>query len=526
MSQTRSSGPARPLVRLAVLTVLLVLAWLPAAPALAQDAEVFGGLEAGRGVYDGTGTSLTGAQFADLEARIGGVRAAGADVVVWVRALDASSDETFDQVEALQQAWVRQTGANQDTAAAILVNRSPADPGDARAGIFVGRTFAEGNVPEDEQRAIVEDALIPPLREGDVHAALAAALDRLGSSIRTGPPVSAFDRFAAGVANGSLPWGAIGTALAALAGALGLYARRSRTDRPAQEPTTTRPGELPPAVAGALVAGTPTVQVLPAVLLDLAGRGAVAIEAEDGEGGWASSPRVRVRLVDRGRLRDDVERAVWDQLVERADGDVVGSGALATLTGQPGPAREALRSLLRERGWLDDGARGVQIGLTVIAVGSALAGFAGLILTGVGGGPLLAWLAVGALLAVAVVAFVLLASYSSLTREGQETAIPWRAYRDGLKRAGKDERVALDLDTALPDAVAMGVGDALGDRMQAATERGVPLRAFSATTSGGAPLATFPWWVAFTSTTTGSSSGGTTVSGGGAGGGSGAAGST
>ena len=29
--------------------------------------------------------------------------------------------------------------------------------------MFVGRTFDDGNVPESEQRAIVEDALIPPV---------------------------------------------------------------------------------------------------------------------------------------------------------------------------------------------------------------------------------------------------------------------------------------------------------------------------------------------------------------------------
>lgn len=50
-----------------------------------------------------------------------------ADVVVYVRELDADSDDTLDQVEALQQAWVAATGTDQDEAGAILINQgSPA----------------------------------------------------------------------------------------------------------------------------------------------------------------------------------------------------------------------------------------------------------------------------------------------------------------------------------------------------------------------------------------------------------------
>jgi uncharacterized protein (TIGR04222 family) len=512
-------------VRLLVLGVIVALAWLPGGPALAQDAEPFPGLEAGRHVYDETG-SLTPAQVADLERRTAGVRTAGADVVVWVRALDADTDETFDQVEELQQAWARRTGADPDTAAAVLVNRNPDDPTDARAGVFVGRTLAGGNVPEDEQRAIVEDELIPPLREGDVAAAVGAALDRLGSSIRNGPPVSAFDAFAASASRSWMPWTAAAVAAAGLAGALLLRGRRSRPGRVrAPEPTTRRPGDLPPALAGALVSGGPGPGTVPAVLLDLAGRGAVAIEPEP-EGGWGSSPTVRVRLVDGALVRDDVERAVWDRLAARADGGVVGSSALARLAGSAGPVDEAVRAELRGRGWLDPRARGAQAGLAAIGAVTLLGAIAAAVLAGAGSGPALAWAGVAALVVVAVLAFGFLAVHPTLTAEGQEAAAPWTAYRDGLERAAGDERAPLDLDTALPDAVAMGIGDALGDRLEAATGAGVPLRAFGAGADGGAHLATFPWWIAFTSSTTAASSSTSTVSGAGAGGGGGAAGST
>lgn len=504
--------------------VLVALAWLPGGPALAQDTGSFDGLEAGRHVYDETG-SLAPAQVAELETRTAAVRAAGADVVVWVRALDADPDETFDQVEELQQAWVQRTGADQDTAAAILVNRDPDDPTEARAGVFVGRTLAEGNIDEDEQQAIVEDALIPPLREGDVPAALGAALDRLGSSIRNGPPVSAFEAFAAQAARTWLPWTAAAVAAAGLAGALLLRRGRARPGRGrTHAPTTRRPGDLPPVLAGALVSGGPSAGTVPAVVLALAGRGAVAVEAEEAKGSWGT-PAVRVRLVDKHLVRDDVERAVWDRLAELADGDVVDSAGVTTVAVSPGPVHEAVRADLLGRGWLDPRARGVQLGLTAIGVVTFLGTIAAFVLAAAGGGPPATWAGVAALVAVTVLAFWLLVVHPTLTTKGQEVAAPWKAYRDGLQQAAKDERAPLDLDAALPDAVAMGIGDALGDRMKAATEAGVPLRAFGTDPTGSAHLATFPWWIAFTSTTSPASSS-STVSGGGAGGGGGAAGST
>jgi uncharacterized protein (TIGR04222 family) len=520
-----TGSPHRPLLRTLVLGVLLGLALLSGTPALAQDAEAFDDLAPGRHVYDTTGSSLDPAQVADVEERVAALGELGADAVVYVRTLDADPDDTFDQVEALQQAWARTAGIDQDTAVAVLVNRAPDDPTDARAGVFVGRTYAEGNVPESEQRDIVEEALVPPLREGDVHAALVAALDRMANSIRNGPPVSGFDRFAARAAESWLPWTALAVAAAGLAGALALFSRRSRggpTSTP--EPTTRRPGELSPALAGALVVGGPPPQVVPAVLLDLAARGVVAIEPER-EGGWASSPKVAVRLVDGERVHDGIERAVWEEMAAAAEDGVVSSRKLGPLAGGTAKVREAVRRPLRERGWLDPRAGTVHVALAVIAAVCLLIGIAAVVLSAAGSGPLLAWLGVGALVAVAIAAFALLAAYPALTAAGREAAAPWRAYRDGLKAAAKDPTADLDLDTALPDAVAMGLGDAVGERAKAAAEAGVPLRAFAASSSSGADLATFPWWVAFTSTTAHSSSS-STVSGTGAGGGGGAAGST
>lgn len=501
-----------------------LLCLLIAAPAaLAQETDEFPGLVPDVRVYDETGTSLSPAQRSDLQARLDELRVTGADTVVLVRALDASSDDTFEQVEALQQAWVARTGTAEDTAVAILVNRNPDDPRDARAGVFVGRTFDDGNVPQDEQEAIVEDALIPPLRDGDVHASLLSGVGRLSDSIRNGPPVSASEQWAASASRTWLPPAALVAAVAALLGALVLFRGRRTTDRRPAGPTTSRPGVLPPALVGALVAGRPPASPTPAVLLDLATRGAVDIEPES-DGGTFSSPKVQIRLCDEGLVRDDIDGAVWRGLVDGADGGVVDSTALAKVVGDPSAVRTALRDRLIAEGWLDARAWVPQAWIGGIATLGWMLLVAGIVIGAIGDAPWPAWVAMGGLAVAAVVATVLAAGYPNLSTAGQDAAIPWTAYRDGLKAAAKDEHTALDLDAVLPDAVALDLGSALGDRMKAATDSGQVMRAFRAA-GGSAQLSTYPWWIAFTSSTS-PSGGGTTVSGGGAGGGGGAAGST
>jgi uncharacterized protein (TIGR04222 family) len=521
-SVTAPPHPARSLSRLLVIVLLVGLGLLTAAPARAQDDGV-PGLDPGRRVYDLTGSSLSAEQAARLTAQLDALRATGADAVVVVRALDADSDDTYDQVEALQQAWAATTGTDQDVAVAILVNRNPGDPTDARAGIFVGRTFQDGNVPEREQRAIVEDALIPPIRGGDVDGGLRAAVDRLGSSIRTGPPVSAFDRWSVEQANSWLPGTAIAVAVAGLAAALLLFGRRSRFRGSAPGPTTRRPGELSPAVVEKLVTGGSTARSRQAVLLDLAARGAVAIEPEQGSG---EEPTVRIRLRDRARVRDGIEEVVWAELDERAVDGVVDGAALRRLADHATPVAAAVRQQLLDRGWLDTGSGPVRLGLAAVGVLALLAGGFAVVVAASAGGPPPAWIGAIALVAVGLLACVFAAVHPPLSAAGLEAAAPWKAYRDGLKEAAGDETTELDLDSALPDVVALGLESAMTRRLEAGAGEQASLRAFRSSGVGDG-VAAFPWWAAFTSTTTSSSSSATsTVSGTGAGGGGGAAGST
>ncbi len=514
----------------AVLLVLVALLTL-IAPALtaAQNDPGFQPLIANQRVYDETGT-LTPDQTADLERRLAALVPIGADTVVYVRALDADPDATRDQVEDLKQIWAQSAGIDPDTAAAILINRNPDDANDARAGVWVGQTLDRGNIPEDEARAIVDDALIPPLRAGDIYGSLVAGLDRMSSSIEFGPPRSAFERWSSDATDSWFPWAAIGTALAGLAGSVSLFRGRQTTDRPAETPTTQRPGDLPPAVGGALIHGGPQMAAIPATLLDLAGRGALTIEPE-GESGRFSKPKIQIRLVDNRLVENTVDSALWVELDRLARDGVVSSRNLAKLSGKTKTVYAAIREHLAAHRWPNPAASRARAGLfSIAAVAGGLAIFTGVVASN-GDNWWLAGAGIAVLTLVALAATVLGSTYSGLTREGQEAAIPWKAYRDGLKRAGKDESIALDLDAILPDVVAMGLGSALDKRLKAAGSSGQTLRAFSGATgmngSDGTTVAYFPFWVAFNSSVTSTSaSSSSTVSSSGGGSGGGAAGST
>ena len=222
------SAPRRTAVALLLVTLLALLTGCGDAADAALPV-----LSADQRVYDTTGDSLDPTATRALTARIDAVdRETGADTVVVVRELDASSDDTLEQVEALQLAWIAATGASQENAVAILVNRDPADRTEARAGIFVGTRFDDGAVDTGRQRLIVSEALIPPLRDGDVARSLTAALDRFAADVRSGPSVHPLAGAARVLgARTWLPWVLLAVSLAGLGAVARLWGCRPRASR-------------------------------------------------------------------------------------------------------------------------------------------------------------------------------------------------------------------------------------------------------------------------------------------------------
>lgn len=488
----------------------------------------FEGLNSGQRVYDRTGNSLDPSQTADIERRLETLKSdTGADVIAYVRELDADSDDTLDQVEDLQQRWVSATGVDQDTAGAILINREPGKVDEARAGIFLGTTYDDGNVPRDEQEAIIEDALIPPLRDGDVAGSLTAGIDRLESDIRNGPPVTALDRFADGPGSTWLPWAGSVIAILGLLVVGTVFRGRAKPTVSRQSPTTVRPDQATDAaVATALVHRSAQPSGVPGTILALAAADALAFE-QDKKPGKFDKGTVSVRLVDRTRARGEVQQAVWSMLAEHAEDDVVRGDELKKIARGPGATKEVVDRALRAGEFVADGTgrrRAALGGLGVLGGALTIGGIA----VATSGAPTM-WLAVAlsALLFVAGLAAAI--AYSRFSVAGRDAARPWEAYRDGLKQAAKDNDESVDLNAALPDIVALGLASFFRKQLEAATDPGseTPLRAFTSPESAhyatGDPVV-LPW-AAFSGVFVSSGSG-SVASGGGAGGGGGAAGST
>lgn len=511
--------------RVAPVAILLLSVLALAACSSSEDTTDFADLTAGVRVYDQTGDSLDDAEVRGIQDQLDTLQAeTGADVIAYVRELDADPDETLEQAEALQQAWVAAASIDQDTAAAILINREPGSDEDARAGIFVGTTFDDGNVPRSDQEDIVTEALIPPLREGDVFASLSDGIDRLGGSIRNGPPRTALNDFADGPGSSWLPWTGLALVLLVTATALGLHRRRAQSTTSRPDPTTRRPDDLSPGLAARLIGVGIGINIVQATILDLAARDALVISQEKtskpGRPGSAA-----VTLLDERVARGEVERLVWRNLAEQAEGVVVDSDGLAKVAGATGGVRDLITRQADQHGWLNEAAGRARLWLFLLAAAAGVLLIAGIVVAS-NGSALMLVAVIPAAVATALV-LVLASTFSSLSVAGLDAARPWEAYRAGLKQAGKDRSAAVDLDAVLTDVVAFNLGGVFKDRLEAATDgtSTAALRAFTPPAGRGfdATPAIFPW-VAF-SGSFGSSSGAVT-SGGGAGGGGGAAGST
>jgi uncharacterized protein (TIGR04222 family) len=519
----RRSG-RHPLGRVLLLVAALALAGL-IAPSVAV-AQEFGEPTPGRRVYDEAGV-LTTAEVERLEEAAANVTAAGAPTIVYVRSQEADAEETVQDAADLMEAWAVESNLGAKDGLVLFLNVDPDEAGEYDVGFWAGETHAEGNLPEGELQRIVDDEVLPRLRDEQVAAGLLAGLDTAANSLTYGPPPppppSEFERRSGDLAR--WPLAIVGLVGSALVGWLTYRtARGNPAGRARSGPSTLFvPGELRPALAGALVAGHVSLEQHVATVLDLAGRGALVFEpAPSGKKG-----EVQVLLVDESLARDPHEQAVWSALTDLADpAGVIDQKALAKLRGRVRPAEEALRAELVARGWWDPALRAQRRPLIVAGIVALAAALVGLVVTIAGEEP---WGLVGTLL-LAVAgggALVYGLSYPPTTAAGNAEAAAWRGLRSGLKRAQRDQAATVDLDRVLPYAVALGVSGALDRRLKAASAEGkVPL-AFRQGVQGDAWAGGFyPYWASFAAVSTPSSAGGIVGAGGAAAGGAGAGGST
>ena len=486
------------------------------APAIGA-ADDFGQPVAGRHIYDTTGL-LTSAEIADLETRAAAVERAGAPVVVYLRAKDANQDDTMRDARALMDTWNVQSAQDARDGVVIFLNVKPNDLRHGQAAIWAGaRHTQNGNLPQRELERIYDKVMKPSLSDGQTAAGIAAGLDALANSLAVGPPPpSATQQFATKV--GGLP-AAIFAVI--VGGVLALFSFRSWGGRPAPVapgvPTTSRPGDLPPALVGALTARRIEPGTLAeATLLDFARRGALAIVPQ-------GEKAIAVRLLTAARPQLPFEQIVWSALMREADTDgMVPAKRVAQATKSRKEFAGAIDREMHARGWFDPAFRSRQIPLYIVGVISMVLAFGVLILASIGEQP---WGFFGFIVLILVGCVVLLlgAYYPRTTAAGEAAAAPWQAYKAGLKSAARDQSQALDLDVVLPDAVAFGLVSALDRRLKEASARGyAPSWFLRQSGQGNSFVAFYPYWILFHSSaspaSSGAGSGGASAGGAGAGG--------
>ena len=262
-----------------------------------------------------------------------------------------------------------------------------------------------------------------------------------------------------------LPWGAAAAGLLGLLGLGGLGAAWRRV--PALPPVSrdipmySLPDQLPPALAATLVKDSNGAGL--GTLLDLAKRGIVQIREREGQGLFGNKKSIFEFVV----RQPNAVLAPFEQVIVNeafAKAKQTGVVALEDLGKglQAGRSRisDALKAELRQRGLLDPARERLRnrfylVGF-ILALLALLVGVPAVALFRVAG-----VLPMIVLFLVAIATFILGASLSVRTAEGERIAAAWKAFQDFLKRIadGRAPDAAQYLEVYLPYAAAFGLED-------------------------------------------------------------------
>jgi len=468
----------------------------------------------GQHIYDRAGV-LDSAAVAALEAQARTVEQAGVPIVVYLQRKHATYDDTVRDGRALMDAWDIESKPNARDGIVLFLNLEPNDPKHGQFAIIAGKTLVDRRMLSQNRLNRIATSMRGTLQSGDLANGIAVGLQAVAADLAAGPePPGRLEQFASRFA---VPLSVLSCATSA---ALALWTllhspRQSRLPTP----TVQRPDNLPPALAGALVAGRiHTRQLFEATILDLARRGALAVEPVD-----ASQPShgVQIRLRNKRKVSTaPFEQEVWKMLEREASDGVVTRDRMRRLLLNIGQFRALLRDELLSRRWFDPTASRRRHWLLAGVMLETLLSVVALVFLFIGQ----PWgiflnLAVALLIVIpSVVAFVLAVAMPEISTLGEVAAVPWRAYRMGLLRAWRHPEIDIDLDEALPYAVALNATHGLNKRLQEASKHGYSPAWFLRPAPGddGFSPGFYPYWVTLHSSFSpaGSSGAGGGVSGG------------
>jgi uncharacterized membrane protein YgcG len=500
---------------LALLMVLLVAATTVFA------ASDFGTPTPGQHVYDRAGV-LTPAETEALERRAADLTASGTPVVVYLRAQDASQAETRSDASDLMDAWNVQSAPDARDGLVIFLNLRPDDPRHGQAALYAGRRYVDdGTLSNSVLQRIFERDMQPALADGRIADGIAAGLDASGQAIAAGPPPpSPARQAAANLSRVPLNIGSTLIGVLLMLWAFAIWHGRPRASFP-ESPTTVRPEQLAPALAGALATRHVRDEQLEGTLLDLAARGALAIEPLNEKQFLVERKQIRIRLDKPSLASGPTEEAVWAGLQAEADENgFVQPKRIASVRRRWPAARKALTRDLEARGWFDPRASAHRAPLLICGAVAFVLAVVGAIVAAIGNEPI--GVIGPVVLAVAgIVAFAFAAGYPSVTTEGANAGVAWRSYRAGLRQARNMAEPQFDLGEALPYAVAMGARAQVDGHLKRASASGYA-PAWFVRNSAAQPTGFYPYWVVLHSSlapSTYGSGASTSVSAGGASGG-------
>jgi uncharacterized protein (TIGR04222 family) len=477
---------------------------LAACASTTQPLQRFGDRVSGQHVYDRAGI-LTPGEISDLETHAQAVERAGAPTVVYLQARDASRDETIQDGRDLMQAWNVESSSGARDGVVVFLNLQPGNTRHGQAAIIAGQKWNDKGVLTDrENQRIFDDVMAPLLKDGKTAAGIAAGLDAIAHNLTFGPPPpSAAQRVSDFLAG--WPLIALASLLILALAALIVRSRRWRKKPPAPPVSSdlAPPDDLAPALAGALTAGKVADPQLEATLLDLARRGAIAMEP-DGD-------KLGIRILQLTPNLSGYEERLFATLQEVAGPEgAIPASRIARLRARFNPTRDALRDDLVTRGWFAQDAASRRRPLYILATIAVIVASIGLVVAAIAESPVGIGVAL-ALFAAAMAGYGFGAAVPDTTAEGEVAAVPWRTYRAGLRAAvkRKDSTFATPdwLDRLMPLVVALGLGQTFNPLLKAASATGYS-PAWLGWPTGSNSAAFFPYWAAFHTSTSGNVGGG------------------
>jgi hypothetical protein len=244
------------------------------------------------------------------------------------------------------------------------------------------------------------------------------------------------------------------------------WSARPRIANGHETPSTTTPGDLHPAYAGALATGRVTDNQLEAAVLEMVRRKVIELEPDQND-----REKVQIRILQPSETRNPVETELISLLKSRATSGVIDYRTLSRVRNQWGSVRNTLQKDLAYKGWLNPSVLQTRMPFILPGTLGVLLAFAmipGAFIVG-SGWPLLGGVIVGI---VGCIVLIIGNIIPQTTAEGEKEALPWRGYRTGLARARDESSNALDLDEAFPYIVAMGMAPAFDRYLRRASQSG------------------------------------------------------